>query len=158
MRRRPNGFVSLALKRGFRLGFQASSDHISTHISYCNLWVAEPTRQGILAAMKASHIYGSTDNIIADVRSGEHFMGDEFTTNSKPKLTVRLTGIQPFAKVHVIKDGKYVPTLEPDKPDVQFAWFDSDAKPNKTSYYYIRGEQSDGELVWVSPMWITYRP
>jgi hypothetical protein len=22
----------------------------------------------------------------------------------------------------------------------------------------IRGEQQDGELVWVSPMWITYKP
>jgi len=28
---RPLGFVSLALKKGYRLGFQASSDHISTH-------------------------------------------------------------------------------------------------------------------------------
>ena len=36
---RPLGFVSLALKKGYRLGFQASSDHISTHMSYCNLWV-----------------------------------------------------------------------------------------------------------------------
>ena len=31
------------------------------------------------------------------------------------------------------------------------------AQKGGTSYYYVRGEQSDGELVWVSPMWITYR-
>ena len=33
-----------------------------------------------------------------------------------------------------------------------------DAKPEKgkTSYYYVRGEQNDGEIVWASPMWITY--
>jgi len=30
--------------------------------------------------------------------------------------------------------------------------------PGATSYYYVRGEQEDGELVWISPMWITYRP
>src|SRR5262249_19339581 len=30
---RPLGFVSLALQKGYRLGFQASSDHISTHMS-----------------------------------------------------------------------------------------------------------------------------
>jgi hypothetical protein len=24
----------------------------------------------------------------------------------------------------------------------------------KTSYYYVRGEQANGELVWASPMWI----
>jgi hypothetical protein len=27
----------------------------------------------------------------------------------------------------------------------------------RTSYYYVRGEQADGELVWVSPMWIAYQ-
>ena len=32
------------------------------------------------------------------------------------------------------------------------------ATPGKTSYYYVRGEQADGELVWASPMWITYKP
>ena len=30
--------------------------------------------------------------------------------------------------------------------------------PGKTAYYYVRGEQEDGELVWASPMWITYQP
>jgi hypothetical protein len=39
---------------------------------------------------------------------------------------------------------------------VDFAWLDNAAVKGKTSYYYIRGEQSDGELVWVSPMWIRY--
>jgi len=153
---RPMGFVSLALKKGYRLGFQASSDHISTHISYCNVWVEEPTRKAILAAMKARHVYGATDNIIADVRCGEHFMGDEFSVDSRPSLRIRLIGTQPFAKVHVIKDGNYVHSASPGKKEVQFDWTDFAAKPGRTSYYYVRGEQEDGELVWVSPMWITY--
>ena len=50
---RPFGFVSLALMKGYRLGFQSSSDHISTHISYCNVWVEEPTREAILEAHEA---------------------------------------------------------------------------------------------------------
>jgi len=33
-----------------------------------------------------------------------------------------------------------------------------DNQPNKgkNSYYYVRGEQDNGEIVWVSPFWITY--
>jgi hypothetical protein len=155
---RPFGFVSLALKKGYRLGFESSSDHGSTHISYCNVWVEEPTREAILASMKARHVYGSTDNIVADVRSGEHFMGDEFTTKEKPRLSVRLGGSGPFAKVHVIKDGNYVHSASPKQREVEFDWTDFDATAGATSYYYVRGEQEDGELVWVSPMWITYRP
>ncbi|MBI4579678.1 MAG: hypothetical protein HY718_08255 [Planctomycetes bacterium] len=155
---RPMGFVSLALKKGYRLGFQASSDHISTHISYCNVWAEAPTREAILAAMKARHVYGSTDNILADVRCGEHFMGDEFTLKTKPKLTIHLTGTGPIAKVSVIKDGNYVHTAEPNQLHVRTEWTDFDVAAGKTSYYYVRGEQADGELVWVSPMWITYQP
>jgi len=155
---RPYGFVSLALKRGYRLGFQSSSDHVSVHISYCNVWAEAFTREAIFAALKARHVYGATDNIIADVRCGDHFMGDEFTLASKPTLAVKLTGTAPLAKVHIIKDGNYVHTAEPNKAEVQFQWTDFAPEPGKTSYYYVRGEQADGELVWASPMWITYKP
>jgi len=155
---RPFGFVSLALKKGHRLGFQASSDHVSTHISYCNVWVESPDREGILAAMKARRVYGSTDNIIADVRCGDHFMGEEFTLRERPRLSIHLVGTRPFARVHIIKDGNYVHSAEPKTEEVQLEWTDFDARPGTTSYYYVRGEQEDGELVWVSPLWITYAP
>jgi len=153
---RPMGFVSLALAKGYRLGFQASSDHVSTHISFCNCWVEQPTRQGVLAALKARHVYGATDNIVADFRCAGHFMGDEFTLSGKPTFTIRLVGTGPFAKVHVIKDGNYVHTAEPKRAAVEFQWTDFDVTPGKTSFYYVRGEQADGELVWISPMWVTF--
>ncbi|MHB8900315.1 MAG: CehA/McbA family metallohydrolase domain-containing protein, partial [Thermoguttaceae bacterium] len=155
---RPLGFVSLALQKGYRLGFQSSSDHGSTHISYCNVWAEKLTREAILDALKKRHVYGATDNIVADVRCGDHFMGDEFTLDERPRLEIRLVGTQPFDMVHVIKDGNYVHALSPDKQEVEFTWSDFDVKPGKTSYYYVRGEQKDGELVWVSPMWIKYQP
>jgi hypothetical protein len=153
---RPLGFVSLALKKGYRLAFQASSDHGSTHISYCNLWVTKPTREGVMEAFKKRRVYGATDNILADVRCGGHFMGEEFTTSTPPSIDVKLTGTGPFAKVHIIKDGEYVYSIEPGKQVVDFSWRDANVTKGKTSYYYVRGEQKDGQLVWVSPMWITY--
>jgi len=155
---RPLGFVSRALKMGIRFGFQASSDHISTHMSYCTVWVEAPTREATLTGLKRRHVYGATDNIIADVKCGEHFMGDAFTTKVKPTLKIKLVGTEPFAKVHIIKDGNYVHTAQPKKREVDFQWTDFAPTAGATSYYYVRGEQEDGELVWVSPMWITYQP
>lgn len=38
------------------------------------------------------------------------------------------------------------------------SWRDTAAVAGKTSYYYVRGEQVNGEIVWVSPMWIRYQP
>jgi hypothetical protein len=154
---RPLGFVSLALKKGYRLGFEASSDHTSTHMSYCNLWVTSPTRDAIMEAFRKRRIYGATDNILADVRSGGHFMGEEFTTAQPPAIAVKLWGSDKFAKVHIVKDGEYVYSVEPNSKTVDFTWKDGAAEKGKTSYYYVRGEQANGELVWVSPMWITYK-
>ncbi len=153
----PLGFVSLALQKGYRLGFQASSDHISTHMAYCNLWVTSRTREGIMEAFHKRRIYGSTDNILADVRSAGHFMGEEFSTTQTPAISVKLWGTANFAKVHIIKDSQYVYSIQPGKKTVDFTWQDAAAVKGKTSYYYVRGEQADGELVWVSPMWITYQ-
>ena len=153
---RPKGFVNLALEMGYQLGFQASSDHVSTHMSYCNILAKDLSRASILEALKNRHVYGATDDILADVRSGGHVMGDAFSSAAKPVIEVKLAGKAAFARVQVIKDNKYVYSVEPKKADVSFTWRDNDPAPGKTSYYYVRGDQEDGEIVWASPMWITY--
>ena len=85
-------------------------------------------------------------------------MGDEFEIKEKPVFRVKIIGTEPLARVHVIKDNTYVYTVQPNKREVEFQWRDSHPTAGKTSYYYVRGEQTDGELVWISPMWVTYRP
>jgi hypothetical protein len=153
---RPKGFIDLALEKGYKLSFEASSDHVSTHISYANIYVTGLNREAVLDGFKKRHLYAATDNILADVSSGDHMMGDQFSTASAPTLHVKFTGTAPFAKVLVVKDGKYVYTVEPKTAQVDFSWRDMAPAPGKMSYYYVRGEQDNGELVWASPMWITY--
>ena len=154
------GYVSNALGMGIQYGFEASSDHVSTHISFTNLWVNSPTRAGIMDAMQNRRMYGSTDNILADFRSGTHFMGSTFTTTTQPAFTVRLYGTAPFQNVSVIKDGNVVYSTSGDRV-VSFTWQDTTAAKGKTSYYYVRGTQQPmtgqvtGGIVWVSPMWVT---
>jgi hypothetical protein len=153
---RPKGFVNEALQKGYEFGFQASSDHISTHQSYANVLVTSDTREALLDALHKRHIYASTDNIIADVRSGSHIMGDVFLTDKAPEISVKLVGSSPFAKVVIVKDNQYVYTTQPGTKTVEFRWRDYAPEPGKRSYYYVRGEEQNGELVWASPFWITY--
>jgi hypothetical protein len=164
----PKGFVNLALLKGYRLAFECSSDHISTHLSYCNVFVTEPTRKGILDAIRKRRVYATTDNIVADVRckAGDtvHFMGEEFTMKEAPTLDIHLIGALKIAKLTIIKDDVEVHVSEPNQQDVQLKWTDPDPTIGKTSYYYVRGEQvpdvegANGELVWASPMWILVKP
>ncbi len=154
----PKGYVWNALEKGYRLGFQASSDHVSTHMSYAVVLTDDVSRQGILDAFKKRHSYAATDNIVLDVRCGDHVMGDSFTTAKRPTLDIHVHGTGPIAKVHLIRDNKYVYTAEPKERKVTLRYTDMDAKQGKTSYYYVRVEQADGNLAWASPMWITYQP
>lgn len=84
-------------------------------------------------------------------------MGDQFDTSEPPTLKVKLVGTAPFAKVYIVKDNRYIYSVDPKNATVEFTRRDTAAEDGKTSYYYVRGEQQDGEIVWVSPMWITYR-
>ncbi len=153
---RPKGYVSLALAKGYRLGFEASSDHVSTHMGYANLYVKDLNRENVLDALKKRHVYAATDEILADVESGTHMMGDEFSSTEPPTLRIKLRGTSKFAKVTIIRDGKLVYSSSPYTQEVDFSWRDNQPQRDKTSYYYVRGEQDDGEIVWVSPMWIKY--
>jgi hypothetical protein len=155
---RPKGFVNLALLKGYKFSFESSSDHTSTHISYAMVYSEGRSREALLNGMRARHTYAATDNIIADWRCGEHMQGDDFKSSEPPQFRLKLHGTAPFKKVTIIKDDTEVKVIEPNTEQVELAWNDPAASPGKTSYYYVRGEQTDGELVWASPMWVTYEP
>jgi hypothetical protein len=152
---KPLGMVWNALAMGYRLGFQSSSDHWSTHISYAVALAEEHTRPAILDAFRKRHCYAATDNIVLDVRMGPHIMGDDFVHQGpeKPTLSVRVHGTAPLARVEVIKDFVYVYSIEPKRASVEFNWTDYDPRPGM-SWYYVRVLQSDGQLAWASPIWM----
>ena len=154
---RPMGMIWNALSLQYKFGFQASSDHISTHISYCIAVAEDSSRAAILDAFKRRHCYGATDNILLDVRSGEHIMGDEFDADGPVRLKVLVHGTRPVARVDVIKDFVYVFSTEPKGPRVEFQWTDEESRPAGTSWYYVRAIQDDGELAWGSPIWVNNR-
>ena len=122
---RPSGFVWNALEKGYRLGFQASSDHIATHTSYACIWSESLDRRALVDAMKKRHSYAATDNIILDVRSGDHLMGDEFTVSGAVSFDVKVHGTAPLAKVEIIRNRMvvYSHSLR-DSQASEFRWTD----------------------------------
>ncbi|MCS6859374.1 MAG: hypothetical protein NZT92_03520 [Abditibacteriales bacterium] len=159
----PAGFVWRAFEKGYRLGFQVSSDHISTHISYGVVFAEKPTREAILDAFKKRHSYGANDNIILDVRCGNYMMGDEFTSKSLPKLDILIQGTAPVARVDIVRQidqatPEYVYAVEPRRRDVKLSWTDNAAQAGAVNMYYVRLMQEDGKMAWASPLWIRYEP
>ncbi len=152
----PLGMVWNALAMQYRIGFQASSDHISTHISYAIAVAEDTTRDSVLDAFSRRHCYGATDNIVLDVRSGPHIMGDEFNADGPLRLQIFAHGTRPIAKVDIIKDFVYVYSTEPNKEEVRFEWTDAEKRPGGLSWYYVRVLQDNGEIAWGSPLWVHF--
>lgn len=153
----PAGFVSLALAKGYKLGFQSSSDHISTHVSYACVIAEDFSRKGLVAAMKKRHTYAATDNIVLDVRLGNHLMGDEVRT-AQPKLDIVVLGTNLLDKVEILRNNAVVHTQRPTaaSTELRFSWQDpAPIKGEKASFYYVRVTQQDGQMAWASPMWVT---
>src|SRR5262249_9803425 len=149
----PKGFINLALQKGYKLGFQASSDHWSTHISFFIILSEKRDRESLIEAIKKRHCYGATDNIIVDLRSGPHVMGDEFKTQEAPKLEINVIGTNNLAKIDILRDSEVVDTIKTNSSKYSGTW--TDPRPAAgPHYYYIRVLQTDDEVAWASPMWI----
>ncbi len=152
----PDGYVDHALRdKGYKLGFESSSDHWSTHVSFFIVLAEKHDREGILAAVKQRHCYGATDFIIVDVRSGKHVMGDDFLSAEAVKLQIHVVGTGPLERIDVLKDSTVVQTIEPKGDEYKGEWSDEKGDGGK-HYYYVRVLQKDKAIAWGSPLWVEY--
>lgn len=152
---RPKGFVWNALEKGYRLGFIASSDHRSTHMSYAAVYAPDRSYAGIWDSLHARRTYAATDYIIVDFQSGGHAMGEEFSASQPPRFDVRVIGTSKVRQIDVIKDNSFVYTAHPGVQEVTFSYSDPGIETG-THYYYVRVIQDDGNMAWASPIWINY--
>jgi hypothetical protein len=154
---RPAGYVWNAWAKGYKLGVQVASDHLSTHISYACTLATDFTKQGLIDAMKLRHSYGATDNIILDYRaeSGgrEYLQGEAMTTGTQFQLIVRAIGTKPIRQVDIVRNNEFVFTRHPMSTETRFSFRDSQPLA-KESYYYVRVQQADDQVAWSSPIWV----
>ncbi|MDE0109005.1 MAG: hypothetical protein OXN96_14395 [Bryobacterales bacterium] len=158
---RPAGYVWNAWGKGYKLGVQAASDHLSTHYSYACTIAEEFTREGMMDAMKQRHSYGATDNIILDYRletpdGTEHLQGDIVETEDGFELKIRIIGTTPLRQVDLIKNQQFLHTRQKLPQDSTFTFVDKGKQPGE-DYYYVRVVQEDDNVAWSSPIWVTTR-
>ena len=152
---RPKGFIWNALAKGYKMGFIASSDHRSTHMSYAAVYTPERSYDGIWESMYARRTYAATDNIIVDFQCDGHAMGEEFATGRVPRLDVRVIGTARISQIDIVKDNTFVYTAHPDVREITLSYSDPDISRG-SHYYYVRVIQEDNNMAWASPIWIDY--
>jgi hypothetical protein len=155
---RPAGYVWNAWAKGYKLGVQAASDHLSTHISYACTIATDFTRQGLIDAMKLRHSYGSTDNIVLDYRAEtggkQYLQGEAIRASGPPQLVVNVKGTKPIRQIDIVRDNEFIHTRHPLAQETNFRFRDTKPLGAKESYYYVRVQQVDDQIAWSSPIWV----
>lgn len=153
----PIGYWWDALRKGYKIGVQASSDHWSTHMSYAMIVAEDFTRESMFAALKARHAYGATDNIVLDFQAEadgkRYIMGDIIAADRAPRLFVKAIGTDRIKQFVIVKNEGILYTSHPNREEYALEFTDRNFAAG-SNYYYIRVVQNDGQVAWSSPIWV----
>lgn len=172
------GMVQSALARGYRLGLVGSGDTHDGHpglgspghrAGLAAVYANGLTRQAVFEALRARRVYATTGcrailrfhmgaaPMGSVVRLGTSALAQAEASGSEAaqtrELTVNVLGDAPIRSVTIVKNNAPVFTLPGEGYLVTAAW--TDPQPARGGdYYYARVEQTDGEWIWSSPIWI----
>ncbi|MFC1596546.1 hypothetical protein ACFL5Q_01180 [Planctomycetota bacterium] len=146
-----------ALSTGHRLGAIASSDHRSTNISFAGVYLKTFDRDGLFEAIRARRTVAATDKILMHVSCNGHTLGEEFSTTERPTLALFVDGTAPLETVTVIRNEAvvYSRRITGDASTYEGTYRDEQPLPGENRYY-LRVEQTDGNMGWTSPVWVNF--
>ena len=157
-----------ALANDVRIGIVASSDHGQTHQARACLFVEDVpnasgevvdakgfTREGIIDALRARRTFGSTTAVSMQVSVNDRPLGEEITVNTVPTIKANVVSPAPITALAVVRDARFIYTIEPKDAQAGFEFQDLDLKPGQSSYYYIRALIGENDVAWSSPVWVT---
>ena len=147
------GFVSDALQQGYRLGFIASSDHMSIARSFACVYARENTREALMEAMRQRRVYAASARIICEFSIGDAFMGQATTLSAPTPARLYFRAAAPIDEVVLLRDSQPYRTWRPTGDE---AWIEYPLTPEEANghYFYARMRQHDSNLAWSSPIWV----
>ena len=87
-----------------------------------------------------------------------HIMGQEFHMEETLPIEIegKVMGEEKIGKVELIKNNQVIYSVMGNSDQVQLNYIDEDIS-ERNNYYYLRASQTDGRMVWSTPVWVTCR-
>ena len=162
----PGQFVRDALDAGLRFGFIGSSDShgLDWHHGVARwrnpfrsglacLVGAEPTRDGVIAALRGRRAYATTGAAIrVHAELDGAGIGSELPAGTAGTVAVTVEGTAPIDRIVLVHRGGER-AIEWDGT-ARITARGAVPRHEAPSYLYVRIEQTDGEAAWTSPWWI----
>ena len=165
-------YAADALALGWVLGFVGSSDDhagrpgcsdwLRVRQAYPGglvaVWAPELTREAVWEALWNRRCYATTGaRIVVDFRvdgepMGSIIHGSAFSEGHR--LEARIVGDAPLAAVSILRGREVIYSCNTASTEVCIDFHD-EPPGGASNYYYVRATQSDGEMAWSSPVWIS---
>ena len=177
----PIGFVSNALKKGWRVGFTAGGDDHSSNVgadrqqqssgNFC-VYAEQLTRKGLWEGLWNRRVVATTGpRVLLDYTLNDYPMGSELDLKQAEDLRknrilhIEYHGMAPVKSVDIIRNGKIIYSGNNLEMDFKLDYADTDSLetialppakycPDYFCYYYVRIIQNDMNMAWASPIWI----
>jgi hypothetical protein len=117
------------------------------------------TREAVFASLQARRCYATTGaRMLLDLCVDGHGMGEAFETAAdRVRLTARVVGDGPLARLDVIRNGEIAHSHRATGHLEELALTLPLPAAGETTYFYLRAVQRDGQIAWSSPVWATRR-
>ena len=162
----PGGYIVEALNKGHKLGFIGSSDGHdcmpgnSPGGTYMNGLVAvytnELTREAIFDAIKSRRCYATTNaRILGYFNINGNISGSEINYKGDQPLNIKVKfyGTEEIETVQIVKNGKILSSIPGTGRNFEIELENTPEKKGH-NYYYVRMKQTDGEMAWLSPIFV----
>jgi hypothetical protein len=160
-----------ALNKGWHVGVSANQDN------HNGMWGDQPnpnsgndiyltgvladtlTKEAVLQALKdrrtfAVEVNPKSDRMGLFYQCEGHWVGDVFETAADTlHFDITVWGETNFVSVELIRNGVQVAYTSPGSNYCE--WHPEEEPYFGESYYYVRAQQTDGDYLWSSPIWVT---
>lgn len=110
-------------------------------------------RESLWEAFRERRTYASTGaRALVEFRVNGEPMGSEIEADSGVDIRIDLHGTAPIKEVDLIRGPHRLKRWACDSRSVETQL--RDRPPDGPTYYYLRVEQRDGEMLWSSPVWV----
>lgn len=178
-----NGFYSgdyediwiQALDAGWKLGaFGNQDNHDSTwgnqqnsndgnRIYLTGVYATELTEAAVLEALRARRFFAmeerpAGDKIRLDFEVAGNPMGSTITTGTTFILDATVTSLNGTTlcnRIELYRDGVLLDSHVEIGTTISHQFIETGLSIGEQHYYFVKGRQTDGDLVWSSPIWVT---
>ena len=159
-----------ALANGWHIGVAANQDNhdgmwgdspnpnSGNDIYLTGIVASALTKADILAALRAGRTFAAeinpeTDRMAILFQCEGHWMGERFSAAADTvHFDITVSAQNNFISLQLIRNGVQIAYASPGTNN--YNWLPTDRPPQGESYYYVKAQQTDGDYMWSSPIWV----